>query len=109
MVAAVTVPSAFQARVLVARLASEGIVARTDGNDDGPYPAGPVGVLVEESRLAAALEVLGVLDDGPAPACDPVERSRGRDRRLVVLWVMAAVVLTVMLLSAASAVLTMTP
>lgn len=109
MVTAVTVPSAFEARVLVARLASEGIVARTDGNDDGPYPAGPVGVLVEQSRLGAALEVLGVLDDSTTDPDDPIERRPERGRRLAVLWVMAAVVLAIMLVSAASAVLTLTP
>ncbi|MGH9105283.1 MAG: hypothetical protein ACRDZX_05495 [Acidimicrobiales bacterium] len=52
-----TVPDAWQARVLAARLGSEGIVTHLNGSLSGPYPFGAVSVLVEagQAELAAAL------------------------------------------------------
>jgi len=52
-----TVPDAWQARVIAARLGCEGIVTDLHGNVSGPYPFGEVAVLVEEGQaeLAAAL------------------------------------------------------
>ena len=58
LVPLVKVDDAFAARVLVARLGSEGIVTSLRGSVDGPYPVGPVTVLVAESDLALAREVL---------------------------------------------------
>jgi hypothetical protein len=52
-----TVPDAWHAKVLAARLGSEGIVTQLCGNHSGPYPFGAVSVLVEEEQaeLAAGL------------------------------------------------------
>jgi hypothetical protein len=52
-----TVPDAWHARVLAARLGCEGIVTHLQGNLSGPYPFGTVSVLVEaeQAELAAAL------------------------------------------------------
>jgi hypothetical protein len=52
-----TVPDAWHAKVLAARLGSEGIVTQLQGNHSGPYPFGAVAVLVEEEQaeLAAGL------------------------------------------------------
>ena len=58
LVPLVRVEDAFAARVLVARLGSEGIVTSLRGAQDGPYPMGPVTVLVAESDLSLAQEVL---------------------------------------------------
>jgi hypothetical protein len=58
LVPLVRVDDVFSARVLVARLGSEGIVTSLRGAVDGPYPVGPVTVLVAESDLALAREVL---------------------------------------------------
>ena len=58
LVPLVRVEDAFAARVLVARLGSEGIVTSLRGSVDGPYPVGPVTVLVAESDLVLAREVL---------------------------------------------------
>ena len=107
MVSAVTAPSAFQARVLVARLAAEGIVAHTDANDGGPYPGGPVGVLVEEERLEAALEVLGVFDDAPEAA--PPRPLRGRSWQHAVVWAVAALIVALMIAGAVSTALSIAP
>ena len=53
-----TVPGAFPARVLAARLGSEGFLWELRGNIDGPYPIGAVQVLVAASELRDAQELL---------------------------------------------------
>ena len=58
MVPLMTVGSAFQARVLAARLGSEGIVTSLHGAVDGPYPFGDVEVQVDADDLALARELL---------------------------------------------------
>jgi hypothetical protein len=54
----VTVGGAFQAKVLAARLGSVGIVTSLRGAVDGPYPMGDVQVLVDESDLELARQLL---------------------------------------------------
>ena len=54
----VRVPDAFAARVLVAKLGSEGVVTSLRGSVEGPYPMGPVTVLVPEDDLELAREIL---------------------------------------------------
>ncbi|MBW3643950.1 MAG: hypothetical protein KY441_00410 [Actinobacteria bacterium] len=59
MVPLAKVPSGFHARVLAARLGSEGVVTQLRGGGvDGPYPMGAVEVLVDEPDLALARELL---------------------------------------------------
>jgi Putative prokaryotic signal transducing protein len=53
-----TVPDAWHAKVLAARLGSEGIVTQLQGNHAGPYPFGAVAVLVEEEQAELAAELL---------------------------------------------------
>ena len=53
-----TVPDAWQARVLAARLGCEGIVTQLRGNLSGPYPFGAVSVLVEEEQAQLASDLL---------------------------------------------------
>jgi hypothetical protein len=53
-----TVPGSFPARVLAARLGSEGFLWELRGNVDGPYPIGAVQVLVAASELRDAQELL---------------------------------------------------
>ena len=52
-----TVPDAWQAKVIAARLGSEGILTHLQGSVAGAYPFGVVSVLVEaeQADLAAAL------------------------------------------------------
>ena len=57
-----TVGSSFHARVIAARLGSEGIVTDLRGNLDGLYPVGAVYVYVDKDDLAEAQEIL-MLDD----------------------------------------------
>ena len=53
-----TVGSSFHARVIAARLGSEGIVTHLRGNVDGLYPVGDVHVYVDQDDLAEAQELL---------------------------------------------------
>ena len=93
MVPLVRVGNGFHARVLVARLGSEGIVTQLRGGIDAPYPAGAVEVLVGEADLDDARAILladeveaafdvddaedGVVGhDGPGRG-DPGRRRRG--------------------------------
>lgn len=88
---------AFEARVIAARLGSEGIVAETRGAD-GPYPVGQASVWVEAGSLAEAREILMVeeiessFDDGDALSPMPM------------IWVWVAALLLVMFVVYARAV-----
>ncbi len=58
MVPVLRAEGTFHARVVAARLGSEGIVTQLRGNVDGPYPMGSVEVLVTQDDLEAARELL---------------------------------------------------
>jgi hypothetical protein len=58
MVPLTTAANPFAARILAAHLGAEGIVWELRGNVDGPYPVGPVEVLVAADDLAVAREVV---------------------------------------------------
>jgi len=58
MVRLATVSSSFHARVIAARLGTEGIVTDLRGNIDSLYPVGDVHVFVGEEDLFEAQEIL---------------------------------------------------
>jgi len=58
MVPVLRVTNAFHARVVAARLGSEGIVTSFRGSVEGPYPMGAVEVLVDRDDLEVAKEIL---------------------------------------------------
>ena len=58
LVPVAVVPSSFEAKVVAARLGSEGIVCQLRGNVDGMYPLGNTTVLVPEAEVVAARELL---------------------------------------------------
>ena len=58
MVPVLRADGTFHARVVAARLGSEGIVTQLRGNVDGPYPMGSIEVLVTADDLEAARELL---------------------------------------------------
>jgi hypothetical protein len=60
MVRLATVGTSFHARVIAARLGTEGILTDLRGNVDGLYPVGNVHVYVDEADLAEAQEILMV-------------------------------------------------
>ena len=76
MVRLTTVGTSFHARVIAARLGSEGIVTDLRGNVDGFYPVGDVHVYVDQLELVEAQEILFVDDvesafDAPEDAFEP--------------------------------------
>lgn len=84
MVPVTTAADIFTARVIAARLGSEGIITELRGGD-GPYPIGEVTVCVEHNRLDEAGEIL--LIEEAAAAVDgvaPLVRVRAPARWLVV-------------------------
>ena len=97
MVTLLRVRDPFHARVVVARLGSEGIVAQLRGAD-GPYPMGVVEVLVLPDELEAAQDLL--LADEVESAFDPDdddgEAVHGR-RSTRSRWAIACVVVLVVL------------
>ena len=84
----------FHARVVAARLGSEGIVTQFRGNVDGPYPMGAVEVLVTADDLDAARELLladevessfDVEDDAAGASTQPAPAFGGGPWLLVAL------------------------
>ena len=90
MVPLVTVSSAFQARVLAARLGSEGIVTSLRGAVDGPYPFGDVSVHVDADDLDLARQLL--LADEVEDAYTDAERDGDRPRRATPWLAVVAVI-----------------
>src|SRR3954447_19855566 len=68
MVRLATVRSTFHARVIAARLGSEGIVTDLRGNVDGIYPMGDVHVFVPEEDLGHPRDLL--VAEGVEPPFD---------------------------------------
>ena len=93
MVHLVSVHDAFHARVIVARLGSDGILAQVRGALDGPYPLlGEVGIYVAAEDLTVARELL-LADEVEAAFDQDVQRDRGPSRVFPVWVPVAAVVL----------------
>ena len=88
LVPLVTMNDAFAARILVARLGSDGILCQLRGGMDGPYPVGPVVVLVESDRLDEATELIQ-LDEDIGPPAREVPSSP------IPVWAVLAVPLTI--------------
>jgi hypothetical protein len=74
MVPLTTAASPIAARILAAHLGAEGIVWQLRGDVDGPYPVGPVEVLVPADDLELARELLAA-----EPIADPIEGELADD------------------------------
>ena len=108
MVAVTRVGDTFHARVLAARLGSEGIVVQLRGGGlEGPYPVGDIEVLVDAADLGTARELLladevesafSGVGDGLAvvDASRPDEGGGGR-RGVPAGWVAVATVVALVL------------
>jgi hypothetical protein len=93
MVPLTTAASPFEARVLVARLGADGFLWELRGNVDGPYPLGPVSVLVPADQVVEARELLladEVAEVFEAPAYDGAGARPARDA-----WIAAALVVLI--------------
>src|SRR4051812_6689051 len=100
MVRLATVRSTFHARVIAARLGSEGIVTDLRGNVDGIYPMGDVHVFVPEEDLSDAQELLLVdeVESAFDDEANDLDTSTPRE-----LWIlMVAVLVTAAVLFARS-------
>jgi hypothetical protein len=91
MVPVATASSGFEARLLAARLGSEGILWELRGNVDGPYPVGPVQVLVPQDRVAEVRELL-IADDVEAAFEARARDGAGERTSARELWLVALIV-----------------
>jgi Putative prokaryotic signal transducing protein len=91
MVHLATVQSSFEAKVIAARLGAEGIVWELRGNVDGPYPMGPVAVLVDADDLDVARELL-LVEEVESSFEDAGDRSA---RPPLFIWLAVAAVVVV--------------
>ena len=87
LVPLVRVGNDFHARVIAARLGSEGIVTQLRGGHASPYPMGEVEVLVDESELDDAMALL--LADEVEASFDEPEPAPARR---MVPWAAVAVI-----------------
>jgi hypothetical protein len=98
MVRLTTCGDAFEARLLAARLGSEGVVWSLRGGHDGPFAIGEVEVLVDENDLTTARELLSLDDfDRPFAAEDaePERETTVRDLLVLVAVVVGVVVFAI--------------
>jgi hypothetical protein len=90
MVRLTTVGDPIEARIIAARLGSEGVLWELRGGIDGPYPMGPFHVYVAEPDLETAHEVLTPADDRHEdvdPDLDPYGAGDADDGRApLALW-----------------------
>jgi Putative prokaryotic signal transducing protein len=70
MVPLTTVANPMAARILAAHLGAEGIVWQLRGDVDGPYPVGPVEVLVPADDLEVARAVVASSDADAVTVAD---------------------------------------
>jgi hypothetical protein len=89
MVTLRTASSGFEAQLLAARLGAEGIVWELRGNVGGPYPVGPVSVLVPEEQLDDARDLLLADEVEEVFAAPAYDGSRVSNRQP---WVTVAVI-----------------
>ena len=95
MVRLATVGTSFHARVIAARLGSEGIVTDLRGNIDGLYPVGDVHVYVDQEDLEEAREIL-LVDDVESAFDEPEDAGEARTPPALWLVLGAIVVLAVL-------------
>jgi hypothetical protein len=98
MVRLATVGTSFHARVIAARLGSEGIVTDLRGNVDGLYPVGDVHVYVDQEDLAEAREIL-LVDDVESAFDEPEDGGEAGAPPALWLVLGAVVVLATMMFS----------
>jgi hypothetical protein len=101
MVRLITCADGFEARLLAARLGSEGVVWSLRGAHDGPFAFGTVDVLVDVDDLATAREMLGDSTDELAPLDTVPEReTTGRDVLVMVAVLLAFLLFAVIRMAA---------
>jgi hypothetical protein len=89
MVRVTSVGDPIEARIIAARLGSEGLLWELRGGVSGPYPMGSVHVYVEEHELETATEIINL---GADP--DP-DVEAGSSRAPLALWMVVLAVVAV--------------
>lgn len=98
-----TVASAFEAKVLIARLGADGVLCQLRGPADSIYPVGSIDVLVEPQRVDLARALLSaaardeVVDDFDDVAEVGVGDERWGSRRRARRWTAVGVVVLAVL------------
>jgi hypothetical protein len=98
MVRLTTCGDAFEARLLAARLGSEGVVWSLRGGHDGPFAIGEVEVLVDENDLTTARELLSLDDfDRPFASADaePERETTIRDVAILAAVLVGVIVFAI--------------
>ena len=93
MVRVATVGDPIEARIIAARLGSEGLLWELRGGVSGPYPMGPVHVYVEEHEAEVANELINLPAD-PELDDDAAEEAPS-SRAPLALWVVVLAILAV--------------
>ena len=91
MVRLTTCADGFEARLVAARLGSEGVVWSLRGAHDGPLAFGTVDVLVDADDLEVAQEVLGLEAVDPVPE----RETTGRDVLVIGAVLIAALLFAI--------------
>lgn len=102
MVRLMTAANAIEARIIAARLGSEGIVWEFRGSVDGPLAVGPVDVLVDVEGFETAKELLMVdeIESSFAPEPHVVRETTMRDVMWVALALVGAIVFAIVRMTA---------
>ena len=87
-----TVPNAFHARVIAARLGADGIMTQLRGSVDGPYPIGETMVFVDEDDLDTARELL-LADEVEAAFDQTGDMGQGHRHLSWATWIVAAMLI----------------
>jgi hypothetical protein len=89
-----TVPNAFHARVIAARLGADGIITQLRGGVDAVYPVGEVAIFVPEDDFESARELLLADEVESAFVAGPERGGRAwRHRRLLAAVALGLLVL----------------
>ena len=96
MVRLTTCADGFEARLVAARLGSEGVVWSLRGAHDGPLAFGTVDVLVDADDLEVAQEVLGLEAADP----EPERETTGRDVLLIAAVLVGALLFAIVRMAA---------
>ncbi len=78
-----SVPNAFHAHVIAARLGADGIITQLRGGVDGIYPVGEVAIFVPEEEFESAQELL-LADEVESAFEAPAATGSWRHGRVVV-------------------------
>ena len=93
MVRLLTTYDVFEAKLMAARLGSEGVLWELRGGVDNAYPLGPVHVYVDEADLSVAHDVLAPVGDDDDDPEAPADARRSPAALVASVMVLAVLVI----------------